>query len=160
MRALFVILIALFVVFFISYYAYTEELLGFWQEIYSFISLNVPWLEPALVYAQEQMMAGTKEGLAIYCFFGQSPLLPMPVEPYLLYASSQGLSLVEILIYGSGFSALGACVSYVGDKPTEVFITEGLKCLIDSVAIYFTKVGISTFKGPFHNHADDNPFPV
>ena len=113
MKSAIVLLLVAAVILVIVYYGYNTEFLYFWTKIYNYTSNNLPWLEPALFYMQEHITAGTKEGLAIYSLVGKIPVLPMPMEPYVLYVSSKGLTLTDIMLYGGIFTTIGACLNYL-----------------------------------------------
>lgn len=113
MKTFILLILVLSVSLFIAYYAYNAQFFKVWTSIYNFTGKNLPWLEPTLIYMQKEITAGSREGLAIYCFIGKIPVLPFPVEPYFLYVSSKGLSLFDIILYGCTFSTIGACVNYI-----------------------------------------------
>src|SRR4030042_6704794 len=55
---------------------------------------------------------------------------------------------------------VGFTVRNIGNKPSKILILECLQSLIDVLCIHSLIQPRSSVEGPFHDHGNDNTFPV
>ncbi len=81
--------------------------------ILDFLNNNTPWFMPIFSYLKGQVSSATPLGIATYMIYSNSPLPSPPVELYVLFAYTEGASILGITGIGIGITTIFVTLYYI-----------------------------------------------
>jgi membrane protein YqaA with SNARE-associated domain len=92
---------------------FLDQVIGLILWFAGVIGTNFPFTKPAIDFSIEHILAGDLIGLFLVMYFGRNPLLPLPLEPYLLFSYATTGSLIGVWLVSSIAITLAVCTTYL-----------------------------------------------
>lgn len=96
-----------------AYYFAQRELAAAYLAVSGAIYKTLPWLPPIVDFATREMIAGSLIGVALFSLVIESPIVPLPLEPYVIYAFTKTGNAFGVIAVATAFVTLGALFSYL-----------------------------------------------